>query len=153
MAMTFPFVAVISILVLTGATWILNKVLPWRVCAICAGVSVTWLWMIGARMLGYNIDILIPAVLMGGSVVGAAYQLETKLPLSRSPFLWKTLFVPIGFLSVIYLVLFQWLYLFLALIVLAIITALFFYEGGSRAGTKPSDKQISELEREMDKCC
>src|SRR3989338_7218194 len=129
MALTLSFVAVISILVITGFTWLLNRFSPRRICSICAGVSATWLWIIGLRILGYNIDMLVPAVLMGGSVVGLAYQLETKLPPHRSPLLWKSLFIPIGFLSVLYLLLFQWLGVALALIILGVIGGSFFYLG------------------------
>ncbi|KKU48566.1 hypothetical protein A3H10_03555 [Candidatus Uhrbacteria bacterium RIFCSPLOWO2_12_FULL_46_10] len=152
MALTLSFIAVISIFALTGIIWFLNRFFPWRVCAICAGVSGTWLWMIGARILSYNIDLLVPAVLMGGSVVGLAYQLETKLPRHRSPLLWKTLFIPAGFMTVLYLLSWQWVGFFSTLVALAIITG-FFFLGSSRLGKGHDDKQVLELEREMDKCC
>src|SRR3989338_11149434 len=113
--------AIVSIFGITAMAWFLNRFWPWRICAICAGVSLTWLWMIGARLLGYAIDMIVPAVLMGGSVVGLAYQLENKLPPRRSPLLWKTLFIPVGFLAVLYLLLFQWLEFSLALIILGVI--------------------------------
>ena len=154
MALTLSFVAVISILVITGFTWLLNRFFPRRICAICAGVSATWLWIIGLRILGYNIDMLVPAVLMGGSVVGLAYQLETKLPPHRSPLLWKSLFIPAGFLAVFYLLLFQWLGFVLVLVILTAIISLFFFVGNYYRSNKTStDSRVSKLEREMDKCC
>lgn len=145
-------IAIVSILVLTGVVRFIDKMLGWRVCAICAGVSGTWLWMIGAWWLGYSIDPIVPAVLMGGSVVGAAYQLENKLTERRSPLLWKTLFIPAGFVSVLYLLSEQWLGFVLALVVLVIITGSFFI-GSSRSSKGHDDQEVLKLEREMDKCC
>ena len=154
MALTLALVAVISIFVLTGIVWFLNRFFPWRICAICAGVSGTWLWIIGARIMGYNIDLLVPAVLMGGSVVGLAYQLETKLPPNRSPLLWKSLFIPIGFLAVLYLLSWQWFGLVLALLAMAVTAVSFFYLGNSRRPVEErGNRGVSELERKMDKCC
>ncbi|MDP2664447.1 MAG: hypothetical protein Q8O97_00530 [bacterium] len=88
---------IVSIAVITGAVWLVGKVLPFKVCPICAGVSGTWLWMLVALFLGYEIDLVIAAMLLGGSVVGIAYQLEKRLPAGHSPLLWKALFVPAGF--------------------------------------------------------
>jgi len=147
-------IAVASILLITLGVWLVNRILPFQVCPICAGVSGTWFWMIGARILGYNIDMLVPAVLMGGSVVGLAYQLETKLPPHRSPLLWKSLFIPAGFLAVFYLLLFQWLGFVLVLVILTAIISLFFFVGNYYRSNKTStDSRVSKLEREMDKCC
>ena len=47
--------------------------------------------------MGYQIDLIIPAMLMGGSVVGLAFQLGEKLDHGKSLILWKTLFIPTGF--------------------------------------------------------
>jgi hypothetical protein len=152
--MALMIISAISIMALTGITWFFSRLLPWRICAICAGVSGTWLWMIGARILGYNIDMLVPAVLMGGSVVGLAYQLEARLPSRRSPLLWKTLFVPVGFMAVLYLLSEQWLGLVLALWALVVAVALFFYpDDGRWSREERGSRDVSELERKMDKCC
>ena len=147
-------IAVASIFILTGAVWLLSRSFSWRVCAICAGVSITWMWIVAARIFGYAIDSVVPAVLMGGSVVGLAYQLETKLPPHRSPLLWKSLFIPAGFLAVFYLLLFQWLGFVLVLVILTAIISLFFFVGNYYRSNKTStDSRVSKLEREMDKCC
>lgn len=41
----------------------------------------------------------VDAMLLGGSVAGIAYQVEQRLPLERSPLLWKILFIPAGFVA------------------------------------------------------
>lgn len=147
-------IAIVSVFILTGAVRLVGKMLEWRICAICAGVSLTWLWLLAARWLGYSIDPIVPAVLMGGSVVGAAYQLENKLPPRRSPLLWKTLFIPAGFMAVLYLLSGQWVGLVLAILALVVATVSFFYPDDNRGpGEDRSNKEVSELERKMDQCC
>src|SRR3989344_3947912 len=92
-------ITVISILTVSAVVWLVNKVLPFTVCPICAGVFLTWVGLIIAHTIGYQVDLVIPALLMGGSVVGVAYQLEKKfkdLPAGRI-LLWKVLFIPAGF--------------------------------------------------------
>ena len=64
--------AILSILVITGFVWLLNRITPYKVCPICAGVSGTWLFMLGARFLGYSVDPAILAMLLGtlGKIIG-----------------------------------------------------------------------------------
>src|SRR3989344_2086029 len=91
----------ISILAIISLAWVLNRVLPFKVCPICVGVFGTWLWMLAAKFLGYEIDIMIPAILMGGSVVGIAYQIEKRNIIAgvsaNESFIWKAFFIPGGF--------------------------------------------------------
>src|SRR3989344_7349181 len=92
-------ITAISILAVSGLVWLANRVLPFTICPICAGVFLTWVGLIIAYTIGYQIDLIIPALLMGGSVVGVVYQLEKKfrdLPVGRV-LLWKILFIPTGF--------------------------------------------------------
>src|SRR3989344_2309817 len=99
--------ATISILVITTLVWFLNKVLSRKVCPICAGVAGTWIWMLigiltnQLSVISYQ---LLVGILMGGSVVGIAYQLEKRLSAGsagwRAPPLWQILFFSIGFAAV-----------------------------------------------------
>lgn len=147
------FTATISILAIAGVVWIANKILPLRICPICAGVSGTWLWMLAGMFSGLlpTSDFQLPtAILMGGTVVGIAYQLEKYLPQNQSPLLWKILFVPAGFAAV-YAVLTQWQSIFLAsFIFILLITFVFLYPRGKSATRK---KTIEELEKKMKDCC
>ena len=62
-----------------------------KVCAICAAVSATWLSLLGLYLLGKFEDKIIIAILAGQSVVGIYYFLEKKvsekLLVFRLPFL------------------------------------------------------------------
>lgn len=103
---------VISILLIAALAWLANRVLSFEVCPICAGVFLTWVGLITAHFLGYQISLIVPALLMGGSVVGITYQLaplearsltglEKKFrdaPASQR-LLWKALFIPAGFVA------------------------------------------------------
>ena len=156
------FITIISILVITFAVWIINKILPFRICPICAGVSLTWLWLIAAYFFGYHIDLLIPAIFMRGSVICIAYQIEKRLPLPNTQLLWKTLFIPTGFTAV-YSFLVEWREVFFGsggvLIFLFIIFFLCPYlKGKMRKDTKTlplenQKKQVRELEKKMEECC
>ncbi len=73
--------AILSILILTCVVWVLNKKLPFQICPICAGVSLTWLWMLFGMGLGFlSVEKyqMVIAILMGGSVIGIVNKLEEK---------------------------------------------------------------------------
>ena len=72
-------IAIISILVFTLIVWFANKLLPFSICPICAGVFLTWIWMFVGISLGelslanYQLP---TTMLMGGTVVGLTFKLE-----------------------------------------------------------------------------
>ncbi|OGI93939.1 hypothetical protein A3A03_03680 [Candidatus Nomurabacteria bacterium RIFCSPLOWO2_01_FULL_40_18] len=72
-------IAIISILVLTIFVWIINKKLSLQICSICAGVTLTWLWMLSGMWLGL-ISVLkyefLTAILMGASIGGIVTELK-----------------------------------------------------------------------------
>src|SRR3990167_9616430 len=71
--------AIISILLVTLAVWGINKKLPIKICPICAGVSLTWLWMLGGMWLGllsvsrYE---FLAAILIGASIGGIVTEIK-----------------------------------------------------------------------------
>ena len=74
--MTF---ALLSILILTLAVWAVNKKLPIQICSICAGVTLTWTWMLFGMWLGFlpvSRYELIIAILMGASIGGIVTELK-----------------------------------------------------------------------------
>lgn len=93
-------ITVFSILAFTAVIYILNKIFKIRICPVCGGVSLTWILLVLAKYLGYEIDALIPAILMGGTVVGIAYSSEKFLLNGSYSLLWKTFFIPAGFIAV-----------------------------------------------------
>ena len=141
---------IISILAVTCAVWTVNKLFPFKVCPICAGVSGTWLWMLVASLLGYQIDLAIVAMLMGGSVVGIAYQLEKRLPTGRSPLLWKMIFIPLGFVAVYGVVSLWWTVAVPSLAVLGLLSWVFVMVRPSKA---QSTTKVEALKKKMQNCC
>jgi hypothetical protein len=71
--------AILSILVFTLLVWAINKKLPIQICPICAGVTLTWLWMLLGMWLGFlsvaRYEIL-TAILMGASIGGMVTELK-----------------------------------------------------------------------------
>lgn len=72
-------IAILSILIFTGAVWAINKILSIQICPICAGVTLTWLWMllgIGLGFLPISRYELIIAILMGASIGGIVTEIK-----------------------------------------------------------------------------
>ncbi|MDP2655327.1 MAG: hypothetical protein Q8P17_02070 [bacterium] len=146
-------ITVVSILVIAGLVWFANRVLPFTVCPICAGVFLTWVWLITAYTIGYQINLVIPALLMGGSVVGVAYQLEKKfkdLPAGRI-LLWKVLFIPAGFVAA-YSILEQLSVEFLlATVFLFLISFVLLSSKSNTTGSR--SETVGDIEKKMEDCC
>ena len=145
-------ITVISILAVSTLAYFAKRILPLKVCPICAGVFITWVWLLGAYFLGYQINLMIPALLMGGSVVGIAYQLEKKarnLSAERL-LLWKVLFIPAGFVTAYSLLAQLWTALLFAIAFLFLVSFLLLSESGK---TKPREETAGEIEKKMKDCC
>ncbi|MDO8561467.1 MAG: hypothetical protein Q7S05_01430 [bacterium] len=152
-------ITIASILGLTALVRLGEKVLPFKVCPICAGVSLTWAWLLAAHFLGYRIDLMVPALLMGGTVVGLAYQLAPlearpltgfEKKFTRPSLLWKTLFIPSGFVAAYGILLQLWTVALLAIAFLFLISLLFLSSGG-RAGSR--EAAAGDIENKMKDCC
>ena len=65
-------VVIVSILAIAGTAAVANKILPFKICPICAGTAGTWLWMLGGMFIGVlpasNFQ-LPAAILMGNSLI------------------------------------------------------------------------------------
>ncbi|MBI4294303.1 MAG: hypothetical protein HY661_22720 [Betaproteobacteria bacterium] len=148
--MTVLLITTLSILAIAALAWAANSVLRVRMCPICLGVGGTWLWVVVARSLGFAVDASMLPILLGGSVAGLAYQLEKHLPRGRSSLLWKTLFIPMGFIAAYGLALPDWIVFWAATVALLLLTAIFFLL--PQVQTKDSTA-IEKLEQQMKKCC
>lgn len=147
-------IALISIAALTMLTWWLNerKSLPFRICAVCAGTAGTWAWLligILTGVLSFVTYMPVVGILMGGSVVGIAYQGEKYLKMGRSLLLWKASFIPIGFGTVWSVTHFAFGFVILGILVL-IALAGFFLEPPLR---KTEAARAARLEKNMKDCC
>lgn len=144
--------ATISVLFISGGVYLVRKKWPiFRICPVCAGVSLTWGWMLLAYYLGYSMNLTILGILMGGSVVGVAYQLEKRLPSERGV-IWKIIFVPAGLVMAHGLIELSWLYLILSSAVIGITLYIFFFTSGRRL-TNRKDGSTSDIEDKMKNCC
>lgn len=148
--MTIILITTISILAITGLAWLARKVLPVPICPICVGVAGTWVWMLAGRLGGFEFDASMLAILLGGSVVGVGDQLEKRLPQGRSPLLWKTLFLPTGFVAAYGLAVGHWRLLAMAIIALLLLTAVFFVP---RRQPQKNSAVVEKLKEDMKKCC
>lgn len=123
------------------------------VCAMCFGVFTTWVGILVLLRFGFVIDLWIPAIFMGGSVVGIADKLESRLPQQKVKWhlLWKTLFVVSGF-SVVYALLENlWAIVSVVAGAMVFMTLLYFFVFYP---PKPDDaKQAHELAQKMKNCC
>lgn len=144
-------VTIVSIWMITALAWLVKKFLSIKVCPVCAGVSGTWLWMLAARFFGYQVDPVALAMLLGGSVVGIAYQVEKRLPHGRSPFIWKLIFIPVGFAAAYGLVLPYW-EIFVASSFLLIMFTVIFLRPSNHQSTA-AKRAVEELEDRMKDCC
>src|SRR3989344_6586399 len=91
--------AIILVVVITLIFSVLNKWLPFKICPICAGVSGSWLLLTAGIVLGrWSGDYKLPiAMLMGGTVVGIAFQGEAKLDWAKKGiYVWKAPVVIFG---------------------------------------------------------
>lgn len=148
--MTAILTTTLSILAISGLAWAANRWLRVAVCPICLGVGGTWLWMLIGRSLGYAVDPTMLSILLGGSVVGIAYQLERRLPRGRSPLLWKALFIPAGFVAVYALAASQWTLFAVMSVVLVLLTAYFLVPP---ATSGEQSETVEELKKKMQRCC
>lgn len=143
----------ISIFILAAFAWLIRNFTTIKICPVCTGVAGTWIWLIAgifAGILPQAVYQLPAAILMGGSVVGIAYQLEKKLPLQKSSILFKLIFIPTGFFTMYSLILSQWLEFVFAILFLAILLLFFI-----KAPKNPAkiNKNIEEIKNKIKNCC
>ncbi|MBI2042040.1 MAG: hypothetical protein HYT20_03415 [Candidatus Nealsonbacteria bacterium] len=147
------YIAIASMLAITFIVWLSNKIFPFKICPICAGISGTWLWVISGLYLGW-LDAenwrLFAAMGMGSSIVGIAYQLEKKIS-NKSLLLWKTLFIPAGFAAMYGALMQKFDILSGGLIFLLIIVTVFLLPVAEKS--KQNQTKIQELKNKMKNCC
>ena len=107
-------ITIISIFFLTLIAWAFRQISGVKICPFCAGVALTWLWMLSAYYLGYGTDLTILAMLMGGSVVGISYTLEKYRAQSLAA---RTIFIVSGFEAVYSLINAEWAWFFASFLI------------------------------------
>jgi len=142
--------ALTSIWLLAALAWLARRALRVSVCPICVGVAGTWLWMLIARQFGIGVDTTMLPLLLAGSVVGIAYQLERFLPSGRSVALWKSVAIPLGLAAAYALEQSLW-GLLAALLATLMVGAAVFFRPAAESG--PASEAAEELKRQMKQCC
>lgn len=95
--MTDLFLIFLSIIVLFFVLLFFQGRTKRKFCAICAAVSLSWVFFLVLFYLGYFSDLIILGILMGESAVGLYYLLEKRMGerfyLFRLPFLLTITFI------------------------------------------------------------
>lgn len=76
--MSDPVLVLLVIAMLFVGLLIIKSIFKWRFCVICTSVSVTWMTLLVLYWLEIFNQPVIIAVLMGQSIVGLYYFLESK---------------------------------------------------------------------------
>ena len=153
------FISTILFIAITVIIWLLNKVLPFEVCPICAGISGSWLLLSAGIVFGLleaGSWQLAVALAMGGSVVGIAYKSEHIFSWGReNPLLWKLIVIgtgtPLAYLTVSFL---SFRVFIAEVIFLSVLTYIFFVRKQEHKLTiVASNNKIKELEDKLKNCC
>lgn len=153
---------ILLIMVITGLVWALNKLLPFKLCPVCAGVSGTWTILTVAMLSGilFPTSYSLPtAILMGGTVVGIAYQGEKSLTwVRRYPVAWKLAVMVVGFPLVYGAVQYMsWITFGIELVALTGVMYLFFIRRGISGTVHPAHpgeaQDVKKIEKGLEQCC
>lgn len=144
--------SVLSIIILYFlAAWLrplLGRLFGFRPCAICAAVSITWLALLPLWFLGKEVDLLVVALLVGGSIVGLMYRAEKKLGSGGYFWLLRLLLI-VGGISAVYLFLREvWLW-FIIVSFVFIFLLLWVY----LASFNKKQPGSGELQKKLEHCC
>lgn len=150
------FLAIIFIIIITISAALLNRIWRWKICPICAGVSGSWLILTAGIVFGnWSGDYKLPiAMLMGGTVVGIAFQGEAKFTWAKGNiWFWKTPVVILGIPVAYWLLQNMSLETFaVEIILLAFLNYIFFFKF-TRGGGRKNNRHADELEEKMKNCC
>ncbi|MBI2446488.1 MAG: hypothetical protein HYV51_01550 [Parcubacteria group bacterium] len=149
--------AVILALIIVVIFYIFNKILPFRVCPVCAGVSLAWFIISLAVLLGWLPFLeyqLVIAILMGGTAAGIVNQAEKKFPkFADNIFLFKIPIIFSGFILAYWGVSRITPGSLLVEAVILTFAAYIFFIKKSEINNSRTNKNIEKLKKDMEKCC
>ncbi len=145
-------IPLISIFIIAGMAYGAKRLFALPLCPICVGVFLTWLWMLGLSFAGYDINLIIPAILMGGSVVGIANEIGKRIRQTSDLVAFKMLFIPAGFVVVYGIVERVWIEAAVASAVAILIIVTYVRK---KVVSPPLEKEahIVAIEKDMKNCC
>ena len=131
-----------------------------RLCPVCAGVVVTWAWLLALVTLRpelYEVYRLPLAILMGASVAGSMRALEGRIGLSvTQSAAWKVVFVTAGVGAVHAIAsraAFTEITLWLGAVVLVAGIGLLSGRSGAERATEVTESKVARIKKEMEECC
>lgn len=155
--MSLIFFALVSIVILYFAFIFTRRFLPLKICAICTAVALTWLGLLLAYFLNWHDNLLVPGIMMGGSVVGIMYKTEEHFKQKQLTNFWlvRLLIIVFGFLSVYLIVTEQWSALLTVVLLTALagFGALFLVKEKKSPAMAAGTKIEQELKEKMEHCC
>ncbi|MGB0757341.1 MAG: hypothetical protein ACPGO5_02700 [Patescibacteria group bacterium] len=145
--MTVVFISLTVIL----AIYFIIAFSPLKVCAICSAVSMTWLGLLLTYMLGMHEEIVWLGVLMGGSVVGLMYKLDSYWKEKKYSGTWllKLTIIVFGFLTVYVVVNTLWTDFFWLVPSMVVVSTI----GVMLLRSNKEDNVSSKLQSKLDHCC
>ncbi len=123
-----------------------------KICPVCAIVVATWLVMFAFKLLGYDVNDELLAMLMGGSAVGISYTLSTRLrPVFRTSMTvyWKLVAIPLGFAAMYAALQFAWWYVAGAAAMYALAWAAF----NGMFTVQKNERHSGDVTKALDNCC
>ncbi|MFH1534191.1 MAG: hypothetical protein ABID64_04645 [Nitrospirota bacterium] len=121
--------------------------IPFKICAICIAVSVTWLVMLAMWLLETEVSLITLGILMGMSIVGVMYRLEDFYKKKKIRNFWLVrLVIVVGGLYVVQMLLDQkwnWVLMIIIGSVFVIVLATIFFQGIVH----------SDVTKRLDDCC
>jgi len=144
-------IAAIFILLMGGLASLLGRVLPFRICPVCVGVSGSWILLSLGVLTGYLLFAeyqTVVALLMGGTVVGLAYQGRRESPLFRFP-------VIVGGFGLVYWLVnhLTWLTFGIELILLIFAGYVYFVRPARKPARAETSDRTKQLEEKLKNCC
>lgn len=136
-----------------------NKFLPFSVCAICAGVSGAWVLLSFAILTDLAqaaVYLSVITLLMGGTVVGIAYQAEKRFGwLGEKSFWFRFGIIAVGFYAAHAAVgSLSWPTFAVEIVFLAALVYVFFVrQNNGGADPKKHSVKAGKLEKELENCC
>ena len=149
-------IALILVAVITAGVKSVSRFLPFSPCPLCIGVSGTWVLLSFAILAGFlprDIYLDVITLLMGGTVVGIAYQAEKKFGWQGEKSFWfRFAIIAVGFYAAHVAVgSLSWPVFVFELAVLSALAYLFFVRRDASAG--PHSPEAEKLEKELENCC
>ncbi len=156
------YLAIALIPVFAGLASLFNRVVPFKACAVCVGVSGSWFTLSVLTVAGVlpEAETVLPiAVLMGGTVAGMAGKGEQVFVFAkRRPMAWKFSVMLPGFLLAFWAVHSpSVVVLILEAIVLAVAMFVFFIRPSRPISSHvphPGDPPgVKKIEEKLESCC